>query len=357
MSDTEVDGLPAAAGGGRGSWPGPPWGWPSAPPCRGSPAWPGSSPRRRRWAAPGSPTATTWPTPRPTSSPTSSSAGCCRPRSCPCSSSHLTTRREEGGVAGHLRRGHRHRHRPGGGHRRLLHPRPRDHQPLHGGQPQPRRAQPTAGGRLPPAVVRAPVDLLRAHRPVHRPVEHPGQVRRPDVRPDRQQPGGDRGAGLVPRPGPPPQPGLDRHQPPRSRAPGARHHARGRRAGRPAGPLADPGRPPRPLPLAAGARGDADHRPPGRLDVRLGGGQPGRPVRHAGPGRRGQGAGGGVGLHLRLHLLPAPLRRGGGVGHERGHAVAVGPVGHYGTSPASVTGWPSACGASWPSSSPPPSAC
>ena len=52
---------------------------------------------------------------------------------------------------------------------------------------------------LPPPLVRPPAGLLRPHRGVQRPAERPGQVRRTDVRAHRQQPGGDRGPPVVPR--------------------------------------------------------------------------------------------------------------------------------------------------------------
>ena len=47
-----------------------------------------------------------------------------------------------------------------------------------------------------------------------------------------------------------------------------------------------------------------------------------------------------VGVHLRLHLLPTSLRRGGRVGDERGDARRFRPGGPGGTSPLSATAWP-----------------
>ena len=98
----------------------------------------------------------------------------------------------QGGLGGHLGGGHGHHRRPCRRHRGLLRPDTRDH-PLytvtnhHADVHQQQR-----GGHVPAALVRPPAGLLRPHRPVHGAAQHAGQVRRPHVRADRQQPRGDR---------------------------------------------------------------------------------------------------------------------------------------------------------------------
>ena len=68
-----------------------------------------------------------------------------------------------------------------------------------------------------------------------------GQVRRADVRPHRQQPGGHRRPGMVPRTRPPPEPGLDRRPPHRAGPARHRHHPRRGRPGCAPPPLARSG--------------------------------------------------------------------------------------------------------------------
>ncbi len=232
-----------------------------------------------------------------------------------------------GRVGGDLGGGDRHRDRHPRCDGGLLLPHAHHHRPLHRHQPPRVRARTAAGGDLLAPLVRPAACVLRADRVVHRPVEHEGQVRDADVRPDRQQLGGDRGARLVPRDRAPSELGVDRRESPGAGPPRLRHHPRRHRAGRVADPFAAPCRPPPPIPLGPGPRGDADDQPPRRLDLRDRPLQPGGALRRARARGRGEGARRGLRLHLRVHLLPPPLRSGRGLDHDRGRPVARGPLG------------------------------
>ena len=184
---------------------------------------------------------------------------------------------------------------------------------------------PNSGGHVPAALVRPPVHLLRAHCPVHGVAQRARQVRHPHVRPDRQQPGGDRRPALVPHPGPPPGPGHDRP-----------HHAAlvllgvGTTLGVvvQAGLLA-----PSMVRARLHIRFLGDRTRPCAPSPAWRGGPSGGcwPTRwrwwSSWPWPTGSPPGRRLLVHLRLHLLPAPLRHRGRLGDDRGHAVAGRPLG------------------------------
>ena len=100
-----------------------------------------------------------------------------------------------------------------------------------------------------------------------------------------------------------------------------RHLARRGAPGRGARAEPAPRRPRAPaLALEPPRRRAAGRHPPGRLDVRLRRGQPDRPLRRHRAGRQRRRARPGLVVHLRLRLLPAPLRHRRGHRHVGGHA-------------------------------------
>ena len=97
--------------------------------------------------------------------------------------------------------------------------------------------------------------------------------------------------------------------------------------------------------------------PPRRVDLRLRGGQPDRPLRRHHPGRQRGRARPGVVVHLRLRLLPAALRHHRGDRHVGGHARPGRALVDRAADRLPPPHDAAACAPCSPSSSPPPSAC
>ncbi|CAA9236035.1 MAG: hypothetical protein AVDCRST_MAG50-1340, partial [uncultured Acidimicrobiales bacterium] len=193
---------------------------------------------------------------------------------------------------------------------------------LHGGGGGGCGRRPAGGGDRPAPHVRPPDPVLRAHGARHRPPQRPPPLRHTRLRPHDQQRGGHRhAAGLAParRWDPDPGAGQGRPRAPARARPGhdRRHRPHDPRAA--AGAEAPPGAPA--LEPRLPPPGRAQRRPAHRVDARLRPHQPALAARRAHP--RQPRAGRRLGVHRRLHLLPAAARARGRVADDDARPRAV----------------------------------
>ncbi len=162
--------------------------------------------------------------------------------------------------------------------------------------------------------------VLHVRGPRRGALERKGPFRTSDVRPDREQRHHDRRVDCFLRRGAPADARRARIRPSRAHIAGPGNHRRGCGAGSaPPAVAAACGTPPQIPPRLAARGGRHDPQIVG-VDVRTGRHEPDRPSGRPSPFQQDPRRN--LGVHVRVHVLPAAVRGGRHLGHERSHARA-----------------------------------